>query len=150
MAREHVPDGAKAHFATSLKKSVASFAAMMPMIFGVVGLVALLQTLIPPQRLVGFFTGNAAVDTLIGTGCGAVAAGNPIVSYLLGGEMLGQGVSLYAVTAFILAWVTLGFIQIPMEVEAFGGRFTLIRNVLAFLGTLVVATLTSWTVGWWA
>jgi uncharacterized membrane protein YraQ (UPF0718 family) len=64
--------------------------------------------------------------------------------------MLGQGVSLYAVTAFILAWVTLGFIQIPMEVEAFGGRFTLIRNVLAFLGTLVVATLTSWTVGWWA
>lgn len=133
----------------SLKKSVLSFSAMLPMIFGVVGLVAMLQTLVPAQRLVGFFTGNAFVDTLIGTGCGAVAAGNPMVSYVLGGEMLGHGVSLYAVTAFILAWVTLGVIQLPMEVEAFGRRFTLIRNLMAFLGTLAVATLTTWTVGWW-
>lgn len=130
-----------------LKNSLISFASMMPMILGVVALVAMLQTLIPPEKLVSFFTGNPFIDTLIGTACGAVAAGNPIVSYLIGGELLVHGVSLYAVSAFILAWVTLGIIQIPMEVAAFGARFTLIRNLLAIIATLSVAILTSWTVG---
>lgn len=130
-----------------LKKSLISFASMMPMIIGVVALVAMMQTLIPPEKLISFFTGQPLVDTLIGTACGAVAAGNPIVSYLLGGELLVHGVSLYAVSAFILSWVTLGFIQIPMEVTAFGTRFTLIRNLLAIIATLTVAILTSWTVG---
>ena len=130
-----------------LKKSLISFASMMPMIIGVVALVAMMQTLVPPEKLVSFFTGNPFIDTLIGTACGAIAAGNPIVSYLLGGELLAHGVSLYAVSAFILAWVTLGFIQIPMEVAAFGARFTLVRNLLAIIATLTVAILTSWTVG---
>ncbi len=130
-----------------LKKSLISFASMMPMIIGVVALVAMMQTLVPQEKLVSFFTGNQFIDTLIGTACGAVAVGNPIVSYLLGGELLIQGVSLYAVSAFILAWVTLGFIQIPMEVAAFGTRFTLIRNLLAIIATLTVAILTSLTVG---
>ncbi|OQY23769.1 MAG: permease [Desulfobacteraceae bacterium 4572_35.2] len=130
-----------------LKNSLLSFASMIPMIIGVVALVAILQTLVPPEKLVGFFTGNPFIDTLIGTVCGAIAAGNPIVSYLLGGELLAHGVSLYAVSAFILAWVTLGFIQLPMEVAAFGARFTLVRNLLAIIATLTVAILTSLTVG---
>jgi uncharacterized membrane protein YraQ (UPF0718 family) len=130
-----------------LKNSLISFACMMPMIIGVVGMVAMLQTLVPAEKLVTFFTGRPVIDTLIGTACGSVAAGNPVVSYLLGGELLGQGVSLYAVSAFLLAWVTLGFIQLPMEVAAFGSRFTLLRNLLAVMGTLAAAILTSWTLG---
>lgn len=130
-----------------LKNSVISFASMLPMIFGVISLVAMLQILVPPEKLVSFFTGEPLIDTFIGTFCGSVAAGNPIISYLLGGELLTHGISLYAVSAFILAWVTLGFIQIPMEIEGFGGRFTILRNLLAVIATLFVAILTSWTVG---
>lgn len=132
--------------AKCLINSLLSFASMIPMIIGVIALVAMLQTLISPEKLVSFFTGNSLIDTLIGTACGAIAAGNPIVSYLLGGELLTQGVSLYAVSAFILAWVTLGVIQIPMEISAFGARFTLVRNLLAVFATIGVAILTSWTV----
>ncbi len=135
----------KRHFLQTLKKSALSFAAMTPMLIGVIGLVGLFQVLVTPKMLASLFQGNVLMDTLTGTVAGAVAVGSPIVSYLLGGELLGQGISLFAVTAFILSWVSLGFIQLPAEVEAFGGRFTLYRNILAFAFTVIIAILTPLT-----
>lgn len=118
---------------------------MAPLLLGVIGLVGLFQVLVTPKMLAALFRGNPLADTLTGTLTGAVAAGNPVVSYLLGGELLAQGISLYAVSAFILSWVTLGFIQLPAEVEVFGGRFTLYRNILAFIFTMLIAVLTTLT-----
>ncbi len=119
---------------------------MVPLLLGVIGLVGIFQVMVTPEMLASLFGGNPLADTLIGTVTGAVAAGNPLVSYLLGGELLNRGISLYAVTAFILSWVTLGVIQLPAEVEVFGGRFTLYRNILALVFTVLTAILTALTV----
>ena len=118
---------------------------MAPLLLGVIGLVGLFQVLVTPEMLGSLFRGNPLADTLIGTLTGAAAAGNPVVSYILGGELLAQGISLYAVSAFILSWVTLGFIQLPAEVEVFGRRFTLFRNLLAFVFTMLIAVATALT-----
>ncbi len=128
-----------------LQKSSLNFLAMAPLLLGVIGLVGLFQVLVSPEMLASLFQGNPFLDTLIGTFSGAAAAGNPIVSYLIGGELLDQGISLYAVTAFLLSWVTLGFIQLPAEVTVFGGKFTFYRNILAFLFTMIIAALTALT-----
>lgn len=133
-------------FIQVLKKSAMSFLSMTPLLLGVIGLVGLFQTMVTPEILSTLFNGNPLFDTLIGTLSGGISAGNPIISYVLGGELLKQGVSLYAVSAFILSWVTLGLIQIPAEVEVFGKRFTLYRNILAFVFTLIIAVLTSFSV----
>ncbi len=134
-------------FLSALKRSALSFAAILPMLFGVIGLVGLFQTMVSPRMLASVFQGNPFIDTFIGTLSGSAALGNPVVSYLLGGELLAQGISMYAVSAFMLAWVTLGFTQLPIEMEALGHRFTLYRNILAFFSTMVVAVLTTLTVG---
>jgi uncharacterized membrane protein YraQ (UPF0718 family) len=136
----------KASFQQVLKKSSFSFLAMTPMLIGVIGLVGLLQVLVSPRMFSSLFRGNALVDTLIGTLAGAAASGNPVVSYLLGGELLEQGISLYAVSAFILSWVTLGFVHLPVETEVLGFRFTLYRNILAFVVTMIIAALTPITI----
>jgi len=133
-------------FLNVLRKSGLSFLAMAPLLLGVIGLVGLFQILVTPKMLASLFQGNPLIDTLIGTLSGAAAAGNPIVSYLIGGELLDQGISLYAVTAFLLSWVTLGFTQLPAEIEVFGGRFTLYRNILSFVFTMLIAVATSLTV----
>ena len=127
-------------------KSGLAFLSMAPLLLGVIGLVGLFQVLVTPRMLASLFRDNPLFDTLIGTLSGAAGTGNPMVSYVIGGEMLGQGVSLYAVSALILSWVTLGFIQLPAEVEVFGGRFTLYRNLLAFFFTMLIAVLTTLTV----
>ena len=141
--KQHKQSGQRPSLWKVLQKSSLSFLAMAPLLLGVIGLVGLFQILVTPMMLASLFRGNPLVDTLIGTLTGAAAAGNPVVSYLLGGELLGQGISLYAVSAFILSWVTLGFIQLPAEIEVFGGRFTLYRNILAFVFTMLIAVLTT-------
>ena len=137
----------KATFLQVLKRSAIGFAAMLPMILGVVGLVGLFQALITPEFLRTLFTGNVLWDTLVGTVAGGIAAGQAMVSYIIGGELLKEGISMYAVAAFVLSWVTLGVVQLPLEVEVLGLRFTILRNVLAFVFTILIAILTVWTVG---
>ncbi len=143
--KEGRPDQPRPRFVKVLGRSSLAFASMIPLLLGVIGLVGLFQVVVTPEMLGSLFGGNPLADTLVGTLTGAVAAGNPMISYILGGELLGQGISLYAVVAFILSWVTLGFIQLPAEVEVFGGRFTLLRNLLAFVFTMLIAALTALT-----
>jgi len=133
-------------FLLVLGKSSRSFLAMTPLLLGVMGLVGLFQVLVTPEMLASLFQDNPLLDTVIGTLSGAISAGNPIVSYLIGGELVEQGISLYAVSAFILSWVTLGLIQLPAEVEVFGGRFTLYRNILSLVFTMLIAGATTLTV----
>jgi len=109
------------------------------------GLIGLIQVYVTPDMLATFFTGNPIGDAFIGMLAASAASGNPINSYVLGGEFLDKGVSMYAVTAFILSWVTLGFAHLPAEVEMFGLRFTLWRNGLTVLTTLLVACATAFT-----
>ncbi|MMZ68103.1 hypothetical protein D1872_307530 [compost metagenome] len=92
-----------------------------------------------------FFDGNVIHDTILGTIAGAVSVGQPFLSYIIGGELLKEGVSLYDVTAFILAWVTLGVIQLPLEFSIFGLRFAIIRNLLSILFAFIVSWISVYT-----
>ena len=138
----------KSVFKKELKRAGIAVIGMMPMIVAILGLLGLMESFVSKEMLTSLFTGDAVTDTLVGTLTGAVAVGNAMVSYILGGELLHQGISLYAVTAFVLAWVTLGVVQLPAEAEVFGLRFTVYRNLLAFVFTLLVAIVTVWTLQW--
>lgn len=110
-----------------------------PMLLAVIGLVGLFQSVVTPEMLHSFFSGEIFQDTFIATLIGGVSVGQPFLSYIIGGELLKEGISLYAVSAFILAWVTLGVVQLPLEWSLFGTRFTLVRNLLAFVFAIVIA-----------
>ncbi len=120
-----------------------SLRSMAPMLLGVVGLVGLFQTYMTPQMLQSLFSGHTLSDMSIGVVAGGVSVGQPFISYIIGGELLDEGVSMYAVSAFILSFVTLGVVQLPMEWSLFGRRFTLVRNLLALVFAFIVAFLTA-------
>ncbi len=115
------------------------------MLVAILGLVGLFQAFVTPAMLSKLFSGDALHDTLVGTLAGAVAVGQALISYILGGELLKEGISLYAVAAFILAWVSLGIVQLPAEAEVLGLRFTIWRNLLALIFTPLTAVATVWT-----
>ena len=56
--------------------------------------------------------------------------------------MLEYGVSLFAVTALIIAWVTAGLVQLPAEIAALGRRFALTRNAVSFALSIAIAIFT--------
>ncbi|RKZ97524.1 MAG: permease [Gammaproteobacteria bacterium] len=126
-------------FIQTFLKSVKSFALNLPMLIAVILLSGLFEVFITPQMLSSLFTGQAFYDSLIGTVSGGVSVGQPFISYLIAGELLDNGMSYYAVSAFVLSWVTLGVVQLPYEYSLFGGRFTLTRNLLAFIFALLIS-----------
>jgi len=110
-----------------------------PMLLAIIGLIGLFKTYITPEMLKTLFNGSALHDMLVGIGIGGVSVGQPFISYLVGGELLDNGASFYGVTAFILAFVTLGVVQLPLEFSVFGLRFTLVQNFLALLFSFILA-----------
>lgn len=132
---------------TATKNTFGTLMTVMPMLLSVILLAGLFETLVTPEMIQSVFKGSLVEDTLIGTGIGAVSVGQPFLSYVIGGELLDEGVSLYAVTAFILSFVTLGVIQLPLEWSLFGTRFTLLRNSLSFIFAFLVSIATVTIVG---
>ena len=121
---------------------------MFPMLLAILLLLGIFDVYITKDILLSFFISNNFVDTITGTLLGGVLTGNPMISYILGGELTDAGVSLYAVTAFILSWVTIGLVQLPAEVEVFGLRFTFYRTLFTFITTILVSLATVLTVNW--
>jgi len=124
-----------------------AFRKSLPILGGVLMLIALADTLIPKQAYRMIFTGNRVLDPLVGAAVGSVSGGNPITSYVIGGELRQQGVSMLAITAFLLAWVTVGMIQLPAEALMLGRRFAVVRNAVSFCTSIVIAILTVLTLG---
>lgn len=131
----------------SARKTLNSFKTSIPILVGVLLLISLVITAIPKEFYAALFAGNVVVDSLVGALFGSIAAGNPMNSYILGGELLKQGISLFAITAFIVAWVTVGVVQFPAESLMLGKRFAMVRNLVSFGLCIVIALLTVLTLG---
>ncbi|MEA3373796.1 MAG: permease [Campylobacterota bacterium] len=129
-------------FVESVMKSFKSFRNILPMLLAVILSVGLFDVVVSQELLASVFQGSMFYDTLIGTLAGGVSVGQPVASYIIGGELLESGVSLYAVVALIVSWVTLGFVQIPLEQALFGRRFTVQRNLLGLIFAML-ATIAS-------
>jgi len=131
---------------SAIVEAVASagrqFNTLIPVLVGIVLWIGLFNAFMTKAWLMKLFSGRAVPDTFWGACFGSIFTGNPINSYVIGGELLKHGVSLTAVTAFLMTWVTVGLVQLPAETAALGKRFGLLRNGLSFLLAMPVAFLT--------
>jgi uncharacterized membrane protein YraQ (UPF0718 family) len=139
MSQENKTKKDKISIFNAFYKAIKSFVKNLPVLIGVILLIGLFKIYIPAELISSVFTGNVFQDTFSGSLIGSISAGNPITSYIIGGELLKEGVSLYAVTAFIAAWVTVGIIQLPVEISTLGKRFAFLRNLLSFIFSIIVA-----------
>lgn len=133
----------RAAFVNAFRRSANQFANLLPILAGVVLLIGLFNAFMSSERLASIFTGNPVLDTLWGACFGSILAGNPINSYVVGGELLKHDVSLFAVTALIITWVSVGLLQLPAEMAALGMRFAVLRNALCFLLSIPVSIVTA-------
>ncbi|MCK4839130.1 MAG: permease [Desulfobulbaceae bacterium] len=125
----------------AFQQTIKVFKTILPMLCGVLLLVSLFHQLFK-DNYQQWFSGNLILDPLIGTIAGSISFGMPITSYIAGGELLHSGVSLVAVTAFIMSWTTVGLVMIPIEAASLGRRFAIVRNLLNFVFALLVAIAT--------
>ena len=134
-------------FKQSAYKAAKGLWMAFPMILGTILLISLISAVVPKSFYVSIFSKNYFLDSFIGGLVGSISAGHPITSYIFGGEMLNQGVGLIAVTAFLVSWVTVGLIQLPAESAILGKKFAFLRNLTAFILSIIVAIVTVLVLG---
>jgi len=130
-------------FLLALKKSTRQFASFLPVMAGVILMIGILKALFPKELIAAVFSGNAFQEAFLGTCLGSLLTGNAINSYLIGAGLLEEGVGLFGVTAFMVAWVTVGLLQLPAEIAALGRRFALARIALSFCSAMAISILTA-------
>ena len=133
------------HLAKSARRTTHQFIRILPIVIGMLLLTSLAITLLPKKIPPGLFGGNEVVDAFIGSLIGSVSAGHPLASYVLGGELLKAGVSLTAVTALIVSWVTVGVVQLPAEILLLGARFAITRNLICFFSAVAISWLCAYS-----
>ncbi len=132
----------------AISKAAKVLGTAFPLIISILILISLFNTLVPVSSYRILFRGTI-FDPVIGSLLGSVVAGNPITSYIISGNLLKQGIGLLTVTAFLTAWVTVGVVQLPAEMQFLGKKFALLRNISAFVLSLLVAFLTLIGMGIW-
>lgn len=115
----------------------------VPLILGILLLVSLAQSLLGEAFYLKVFGYGPLGNSIVGSAVGSISGGSPVNSYIIGGEILKQGVGIAPVTAFIFAWVTVGTLQVPIEARFLGLKFALWRNISAF----VLAIAAGWLAG---
>jgi predicted Fe-Mo cluster-binding NifX family protein len=126
----------------AMRKSVRQLSGILPVLLGVVLLIGLFKTFISRDILASVFTGRPVTDTLWGACFGSLLAGHPVNSYVIARALQEHGVSLFAVTAVVYTWVSVGLVQLPAEIAALGRRFAVARNAVTFALSVPVAYLT--------
>ena len=133
----------------SLIKAGRALWTTLPVLLGAMLLIALASSFISKSVYASVFSGDSFFDAIIAATLGSIFAGNPATSYIIGGELVDAGISMFAVTAFLVSWVTVGIIQFPAESILLGKRFALFRNITAFLFSILVAFAVVSVVGAW-
>lgn len=126
----------------SATQTARTFWELLPVLVGVLLLASLIVQLIPKLIHLGLLGHGSYIDSLSAAFIASLSTGQPVVSYLLAGELQEAGVDLMAVTAFMTAWVTVGIVPLPAEAVMLGWRFSIWRNLIAFVLSLVIAWLT--------
>ncbi len=126
----------------AFKKTARQFFSVLPVLLGVIFAIGLFQTFIDRKVLFSVFSGRPLLDTFLGACVGSILVGNPVNSYVIGDMLTKMGVSLYAVTALMVTWVTVGLIQLPAEISILGAKFAIKRTVSCFFLAIVIAMAT--------
>ena len=125
--------------ARAARQTAATFVGTFPIVLGVLALACLVTAAVPTERISEVLPMESILGPVFGAAVGSLAAGHPLTSYILAGELSAAGASLATITALIVSWVTVGIANLPGEAAILGTRFALWRNAISFALAIVMA-----------
>jgi len=124
----------------AMKKSKGMMGNMLGEIIGIIFLIGLILTFIPPDTIKTVLgSGNTFVSTVVSAIVGSITLIPAFVAFPLVGSLVGAGASIIPAVAFLTTLTMVGVVTFPLEQKEFGTKFALTRNVLSFGFAVVIA-----------
>lgn len=115
------------------------FLGILPMVFNVLILVSIFLYLVPKETISNLLGKNSGILGIgIAAVLGSVALIPMFITYPLAALLLKSGVSYQVLAVFITTLLMVGVLTLPIEVKYFGLKVSVIRNILSFIGALVI------------
>jgi len=121
----------------SLKQTLIGLWINLPIVFWILIFVVLLKHYVSIDLLSKIQ--NNFLSIFLFSIFGGISAGNPVNSYLIAWEFGNISDNIIVISAFLISWVTVWFVQIPAESYFFWKKFAIFRNILAFMFSLLWA-----------
>jgi len=98
-------------------------------------------TLIPNEMIAKLFASHGAGNFILIALLGSLVTMPAPVAFPFAGSLLKLGANLPSLAAFITTLTMVGIVTAPMEIEYFGTRFTILRQVLSFILAIIIGVL---------
>jgi len=132
----------------ALKKAWKSFSKIFPALLGILILVGVLLAVFDADfisRIIGDESGwiGVALSAVVG----AITLIPGFIAFPTASVLIDNGAGYMQIGAFISSLMMVGMVTAPMEAEYFGKRLTLIRNLMGFVFSFIVAYVIGKVVG---
>jgi uncharacterized membrane protein YraQ (UPF0718 family) len=126
----------------AIKKGSKNFLQNSIRIFAVFIIIGVLQNFLSKESVGNFLLKFSGIKGILtGSITGAIMMGPVATGYPISGYLLENGASISLVSSFLASWVMIGIISISLEIKNLGKRFTLARNLFAFISIIIIALL---------
>jgi uncharacterized membrane protein YraQ (UPF0718 family) len=126
----------------ALKKAWKSFENIMPQFLAIIFIIGIMLSILTPDQISQFLGSESGwIGVIIAAVIGSITLIPGFVAFPLAAALLKSGAGYMQIAAFVSTLMMVGIVTIPVEIKYFGKRATIIRNVLAFIFSLIVAAL---------
>lgn len=126
----------------SLKKAWKAFENIMPEFLVVILLVGVMLAILNPEtisKVIGAESGWFGV--VLASFIGSITLIPGFVAFPTAAVLLENGAGYMQIAAFISTLMMVGIVTLPVEIKYFGKRISILRNLLAFIFSFIVAYL---------
>ncbi|SEF64699.1 Predicted permease [Caloramator fervidus] len=124
----------------ALLKAWKSFENILPEFLGVLMLVGILLAVLNPQiisKIIGKESGILGV--ILAAIVGSITLIPGFVAFPTAAMLLKSGAGYTQIAAFVSTLMMVGVVTMPVEIKYFGKKITILRNLLAFIFSFIVA-----------
>ena len=123
----------------AVRRALSMLQSVFPLLLGVLAVISLLLAAVPPATLAAILGGSGPISFILALFVGSIALIPAFVAYPLAAVLRELGAGVGVLAAFITTLMMVGVTTLPIEISFFGRRVALLRNALAFGGSVVVA-----------
>lgn len=131
----------------ALMKGIKSVEGILPQFLVVVIFISISLSVLKTEtisRFIGESSGIAGM--IVASLVGAITLIPGFVAFPAAGELLQNGAGTLQIAAFVSSLMMVGVITLPMEIQYFGKRAAILRNVIALLFSFCAAFFVAWVV----
>ncbi len=124
----------------ALKKAWKSFENILPQFLVIILLIGIMLSVVSAETITKLIGEDSGVLGVLGAAViGSVTLIPGFVAFPLASALLENGAGIMQIAAFVSTLMMVGILTIPLERKTFGGKVTIVRNISAFVFSLVVA-----------